>query len=89
MHLLCDRAMHFANSPSTTMEATLTGFEPEGAVSRSCAFHAQNCAMLHLRGESSDECFGGIAQIYAVLVSEFVRNASRARAYDSGDARAI
>jgi hypothetical protein len=35
--------------------------------------------MLHLRGESSNECFGGIAQIYAVLVSEFVRNASRAR----------
>jgi hypothetical protein len=71
--------MLIAYAAASTGEATLTGFEADGAVSRSRAFHAQNCAMLHLRGESFNECFGGIAQFYAVSVSEFVRNASRAR----------
>ena len=65
---------------ASTREVTLTGFEPTFRISRSCAFHAQNSAILRLRGESSNECFGGIAQIYAVFVSELVRNASRVRA---------
>ena len=65
---------------ASTREATLTGFEPTFRISRSCAFHAQNSAILRLRGESSNECFGGIAQIYAVFVSELVRNALRVRA---------
>jgi hypothetical protein len=69
----------FEKPLSLTRKATLTGFEADGAVSRSCAFHAQNCAILCLRGESADERLGGIAQIYAVSVSEFVRM-PRARA---------
>src|SRR6185503_13505481 len=78
--MLCEIVMFIAYTAASTREATLTGFELTFRISRSRAFHAQNSAILRLRGESSDECFGGIAQIYAVFVSEFVRNASRVRA---------
>jgi hypothetical protein len=59
--------------------ATLTGFETYTVTSRSCAILPQIGGELHLICRALNWPFGRFAQIYAVSVSEIVRNLSRAR----------
>ena len=43
-HWSCDILMHLARCPLLTREATLTGFETDFGISRSCAISIQPCA---------------------------------------------